>query len=110
MNEKANELSDESLKGLVVQSTGLERDSSIVRAIVGSFKSLKNLATFDHKPQAKPSEPLQEGLIPIKEAPQEDSGLGINLSYTINLNLPATSDVSVFNAIFKSLKENLLKK
>jgi hypothetical protein len=34
---------------------------------------------------------------------------GLNLSYTINLNLPETSDVEVFNAIFRSLKENLLK-
>ena len=33
----------------------------------------------------------------------------MNLSYTINLNLPATSDISVFNAIFRSLKEHLLK-
>ena len=32
----------------------------------------------------------------------------MNLSYTINLNLPATSDIAVFNAIFKSLKENVL--
>ena len=35
--------------------------------------------------------------------------LGLNLGYTINLNLPATSDIAVFNAIFRSLKENLLK-
>ena len=41
--------------------------------------------------------------------PAQASGLGLNLSYTINLNLPATSDIAVFNAIFKSLKENLLK-
>jgi hypothetical protein len=33
----------------------------------------------------------------------------IGLSYTINLNLPATSDVAVFDAIFRSLKEHLLK-
>lgn len=33
---------------------------------------------------------------------------GINLSYTINLNLPATKDIDVFNAIFKSLKQHIL--
>jgi len=33
----------------------------------------------------------------------------MQLGYTINLNLPATSEVAVFNAIFKSLKDNLLK-
>jgi hypothetical protein len=35
--------------------------------------------------------------------------IGFNLGYTINLNLPATSDPAVFNAIFKSLKEHLLR-
>jgi hypothetical protein len=110
MNEKANELSDESLKGLVVQATGLERDSPTVRAIVGSFKVLKGLATFSPVSPPTPTESQQEILIPIREGHQEDSEIGLNLSYTINLNLPATTDVSVFNAIFKSLKENLLKK
>ncbi len=38
-----------------------------------------------------------------------DLGDGLNLSYTINLHLPATSEVAVFNAIFKSLREHLLK-
>jgi len=36
--------------------------------------------------------------------------LKFNLSYTINLNLPKTDDIAVFNAIFRALKENLLKK
>ena len=31
------------------------------------------------------------------------------LSYQINLVLPKTDDIAVFNAIFKSLKEHLLK-
>jgi len=35
---------------------------------------------------------------------------GLNLGYTINLHLPATSDIAVFNAIFKSLRENLLSR
>ena len=32
-----------------------------------------------------------------------------SISYTINLNLPPTTNVEVFNAIFRSLKENLLR-
>lgn len=34
----------------------------------------------------------------------------LNLSYTINLVLPKTDDPAVFNAIFKSLRDNLLRK
>ena len=42
-------------------------------------------------------------------APHSNNGhVGLNLSYTINLNLPATADQAVFNAIFRSLKEHLL--
>ena len=33
----------------------------------------------------------------------------LGIPYTINLNCPATTDVEVFNSIFKALKENLLK-
>ena len=73
---------------------------------------MKKFATFDKesKPAAKaevdkilagpPSFPLPGA------APQS---VGLRLGYTINLNLPATTDVAVFNAIFKSLKEHLLE-
>jgi hypothetical protein len=46
--------------------------------------------------------------MPAEVRPPTVNG-GLNLSYTINLNLPETSDVEVFNAIFRSLKDNLLR-
>ena len=45
-----------------------------------------------------------------QDAREAAANAGLNLSYTINLNLPETSDVEVFNAIFRSLKDNLLKR
>jgi hypothetical protein len=42
-------------------------------------------------------------------ATERDGDVGIHLSYTINLNLPPTPDIAVFNAIFKALRENLLR-
>ena len=65
---------------------------------------------------------IQENYTPVQELPKRteveqtpepkthssksrQSNLGI--SYTINLNLPATTDIQVFNAIFKSLKEHI---
>ena len=30
------------------------------------------------------------------------------LGYTIQVHLPATTDINVYNAVFKSLKEHLL--
>ncbi|HKC81837.1 MAG TPA: DUF5343 domain-containing protein [Gemmatimonadaceae bacterium] len=110
MNEYAHDLPEKDLKGLLVQATGLEPDSGTVKAILGSFKTLKQFATFED------GEPLKsdEG----EEPPANDEEgrhelqkpeMKLGLSYTINLNLPATSDIAVFNAIFKSLREHLLK-
>lgn len=103
-NEYANALSDDDLKGLVVQVTGLDKSTSTFKAIVGSFKALKEFADFN-APTAENEE----------EQPGEETGQpggrllgGVNLGYTINLHLPPTSDVAVFNAIFKSLREHLL--
>jgi hypothetical protein len=37
------------------------------------------------------------------------SGLTLGLSYQINIVLPETENVAVFNAIFRSLRDNLLR-
>ena len=106
-----HELNDEELTGLVVEVTGAAHDASTVKLTVSCIKHLKDHARFDVIENA--SEPV--GSIPEKRQPHENttsrhipSGLGLNLGYTINLNLPATSDPAVFDAIFKSLKQHLL--
>ncbi|EUB97595.1 hypothetical protein PMI07_000155 [Rhizobium sp. CF080] len=37
------------------------------------------------------------------------SGVKLGLSYQINIVLPETENIAVFNAIFKSLRDNLLR-
>lgn len=111
MNEYAYNLSDKDLKGLIVQHTGLVEDSQVVNKILGTFKVLKKIAVFDGKEEEEIEKPVQEvnenTLMKIPERSQTAEE-GINLSYTINLNLPATTDINVYNAIFKSLREHLL--
>lgn len=113
INEYVHEASDEDLKGLVVQITGSEEESSQVKGIVGSFKTLKEFADFSEGEQEHDDEPqpAPPAAVPNSEASpaQARPMRGLNLSYTITLNLPATPDIKVFDAIFKSLKENLLK-
>lgn len=115
MNENAHKLSDAELKGLVLQATGLDHDSRVVSGIVASFKHLKSRASFDTKGSSLPEPIDPKPPLPDPSAERgndklNDLQFGMNLSYTINLNLPATPDVNVFNAIFRSLKENLLKR
>jgi hypothetical protein len=115
-NEYAHDLDKKKLEGLVVEITGLEAGHATTRAIVGTFETLKSFADFN-KPEIRkedPPEPKAGGSMkssPEVEVPSEDSSdIKLNLAYTINLVLPKTEDVAVFNAIFKSLRENLLNK
>ncbi|MGX1500964.1 hypothetical protein ACSSV1_006033 [Labrenzia sp. MBR-25] len=114
-NEFMHLLSDDELLGLIVEETGQPHDSNPVKLAFTSLKALKKHANFDDEidnqsasivyddkpqPQTQPTKTTDV-------APRSTS-VGLNLGYTINLNLPATSDQAVFNAIFKSIKEHLL--
>jgi hypothetical protein len=118
INEYVHELEDKDLKGVIIQATGWENSSVNVKAALGSFKALRDFANFDG-----PATPVVDQVIdasstvapPSPASQSARSGeLGpsisdLRLGYTINLNLPATSDIAVFNAIFQSLKEHLLR-
>lgn len=114
-NEYWRDLPDDKLRGLIIETTGQSADSNVVSLIMACIKGIKKFAkqppkesvdapTF-HPPTVNEMESNERHTQKVKSM----TGLGMNLSYTINLNLPATSDPAVFNAIFKSLKENLLE-
>ena len=112
INEYTHDLTPAELKGLVVQTTGLEESSSTFKAIIGSFNALKAFADFGAEAE-QPATDEQAPSLPGEEIPPVDIGSAgvtpISLGYTINLHLPATSDIAVFNAIFKSLRDHLLR-
>ncbi len=112
INEYAHDLNDKDLKGLIVQATGLDANSSVVKSIMGSFKALKSYANFDISDSTNGNDNIVEASETISpEQTQRGHNLeavDLKLGYTINLNLPATTDIAVFNAIFKSLRDNLL--
>ncbi len=112
VNEYIHDATEKDLKGVVVQVTGSEPTSSTVKAILGSFKAVRAFASFDGEdlPEDSADAFVREASTERHDEPATRAGASkIGLSYTINLNLPATSDVAVFDAIFRSLKEHLLK-
>lgn len=78
-----------------------------------TFLSLLKLADISKPSKSTPKVPEQTG-----ESAKGDAAAGgkertdlpvfAGLRYNIEVHLPATKDVEVFNAIFKSLKEHLL--
>jgi hypothetical protein len=93
----------------------LESNSRVVQLVCQTFEALKKLANFDAqlpKGEGKVVGEDNDSKPPAtdKGSQRLDEGVGLNLSYTINLVLPKTDDPAVFNAIFRSLRDNLLRK
>ena len=110
-NEYFYNLDDIKLKDCIVGVTGLDADDKVLKMIFTTLKNLMGFASFDQTEDNDYKNDLNIPSVPdIKPEvnPQQTGNVGLNLSYTINLNLPTTTDQSVFNAIFKSIKEYLL--
>jgi hypothetical protein len=108
-HEYVHTLGKNELAGKIKNVTGLGENDPMVNVIVGTFTELCKLADFQHKVedlQASKQKPKTATDAEEKRSQMEMPKLGI--SYTINLNLPATTEIEVFNAIFKSLKEHIL--
>jgi hypothetical protein len=106
-NEYAYKLDKEQVKSKLISTLGVSKDDITIPKVAATFMELKQYADFENK---EVQEPISEENETPKGAalhPSNQTKLGI--TYTINLNLPNTTDPKVFDAIFKSLKEYLLK-
>jgi hypothetical protein len=111
VNEYFFDLPDQDLSNLILQVTGLDHDNQVAKLIFSTLKTLKNFADFNKhsSEEIQTKSEVMQLVPPVTQSKVSSEGkLGLNLSYTINLNLPATTDQAVFNAIFKSLREHLL--
>ena len=112
-NEYIHKASDDDLKGVVLEITGLEADNAVAKLIVSTFKAFKAFCDFDSSDdevdEVENSEKSNVNDELAAGKGNKTSGAKLNLAYSINLHLPASDDIKVFDAIFKSLKENLLK-
>jgi len=120
MNEYVHDATDAEVLGLIVECTGGVKDSSTTKFTLYTLNMLRKISDFDIEETPDFEEngsvvlPNFSAIQSVGSLPQmpsnqaPPSGKAINLSYTINLNLPATKDIEVFNAIFKSLKEHIL--
>ena len=104
-NENAYALSTEKLKGIFSAKTG--KGKSVIEKMVFTFQALTKHADFASGISREPEQiPPEE-----KRRPEEKKDIKrpeATFHYNIQIYLPITKDISVYNAIFKSIKENLL--
>ena len=111
-SEYAHTLDKGEITNLIVRVTGAAKSDAPVATVASTFLELVKLASFDGSGSAQVTRQSEE--VPKNGDEKQDDEVpprvGLGLSYTINLNLPPTTEIEVFNAIFKSLKGNLLDK
>ena len=100
--------SEANIKGVISRVTGGDEES--VKRVYNTFKSLCGLADFTQQAKTSITQEIPTINQPSAETKKENSNSQSSpeFHYNIQIHLPATTDISVYNAIFKSLKDNLL--
>jgi len=118
-NEFAYKLDKKEIASNLITRLGVSADDKTVPKVAVVFTELAKLSNFENKSGGSAKKTtkitLPDDAADEDEVEEEEKGKKrepmhrkLGISYTINLNLPATDNVEVFNAIFKSLKENIL--
>lgn len=100
--------SDEDIKGAIARTSG--KDEKGVDRVFYTFKTLCSCADFNYETQSY-EEPQIVDNAQRRDEKENSTSIPVKTNefhYNIQIHLPATNDISVFNAIFKSLKDNLL--
>lgn len=112
-NEYIHRADESSVKDTIVEITGLKRTDPIVRLMYSSFDVVRGFISGDVSSAAEGEPSTESSDTQTASLAQSNRGtndeLRLGLSYQINIVLPETENIAVFNAIFRSLKDNLLK-
>jgi hypothetical protein len=113
-SEYAHKLPREELMNKLRTLLGVGKEDKNVAKVASTFLELVKLSNFETSKRAKKESleepPKKESAPPIISGDESHAPIykKFGISYTINLNLPATTEIEVYNSIFKALKENLL--
>lgn len=113
-NEVVHKADESKVIDYIVEITGLTKSDSVVRHIYNSFDSIRQYLPSEFTGNSKPqsAEVAKVALTDVPASQSDTSGYsshgGLGLSYHINIVLPETDNPVVLDAIFKSIKRNLL--
>jgi hypothetical protein len=115
VDENAQAMSADAVKGKLATLTG--KDEAVLKKMAMTFKALCKEADFETKASAEtPAKVNADTAAAAEEVVVESPALdeveprlsSLAFSHTIYINLPATRDIAIYDAIFKSLREHLL--
>lgn len=115
-SDYAYSLEEQKIRDIIVEITGLKSNDPVAKAIKGTFLTVRSFIepTFNHANDEQSSQSesdisTTETLSTQTHTANDTPSGALGISYNINIVVPETSDLNVLNAIFRSVKENLLK-
>ena len=114
VNEKANEMTPQALVGAFKRITG--KGDAVAKKMASTFKALTGLGDWTAGSVAVPVEPEDELGEETTEPPTtpptltdaQGPAIGFpSLHHDVHIHLPVSTDVKVYDAIFRSLREHL---
>jgi len=112
INTKIHGATERTIKGAISRVSG--KDAKTVGRYYATFKALTAIAEFVPPPVIEKEEEKEEEEkvkreegVEVEPPAEEKPPRELDFYYNIQIHLPATTDIAVYNAIFKSLKENL---
>lgn len=113
VNKKAHQMSYDEVKGKLKTLTQGKKSGNVLKWMTQTFKGLceyadwsKEVTNDKKKPEKKPGEEKEKITDEVPPA-ISDEILKTNLHYNIQIHLPVTRDIAVYDAIFKSLRHHL---
>lgn len=109
-NQYAHRADESALIDVIVAITGLPKKEGIVRYILATFQAFQETAKLARE-DASGGDSADTGQPSDVVLPLDANAGGtgrLQLVYNINVVLPETTNVEVYNAIFRGLKGNLL--
>lgn len=114
LRKDAQNLTNEEVKNKLKTLTQGQKSDKILSLMAMTFRAFCDIADWDQLGQNKVSKnaenlPLDNKLsVTIPTPIGKEQQIGMNLHYNIQIHLPETTNMAVYDAIFQSLKKHLM--
>ncbi|MBI5324629.1 MAG: DUF5343 domain-containing protein [Ignavibacteriae bacterium] len=112
INTNIHEAEEDEIKGAISRVTG--KDETTVNRFYATYKTLTDIAEFESHTEIELAKIKIEQVAvdnieekKLIETTHKKTGVS-EFHYNIQIHLPATTDISVYNSIFRSIKDNLM--
>ena len=105
IDEKAYDLSSEKVRGIFSRLS--DKSELVTERMAMTFRALSEHADFTQPGKSEPVEQETGEHQPSDLEPTPTNGPSLSLRHDIHIHLPPTDDIKVYDAIFRSLREQL---